>query len=91
MRWDRKLTVFAVLAVILAALAAGLLLWMTQMRIAHASERIEGAAEEGFSRVTERLARTDNVFRVTVNRRGKFESQQKYRGFNPAWLKTMEL
>ena len=90
MRWDRKLTVFAVLAVILAALAAGLLLWMTQMRIAHASERIEGAAEEGFSRVTERLARTDNVFRVTVNRRGKFESQQKYRGFNPAWLKTME-
>ncbi len=90
MRWDRKLTVFAVLAVILAALAAGLLLWATHMRIEHAAERIEGTAEEGFDRMTERLARTDNVFRVTVNRRGKFESQQKYRRLNPAWLRRVE-
>ena len=90
MRWDRKLTIFAVLTVVLAALAAGLLLWSTYMRIEHAAERIEGAAEEGFSRLTERLGRTDNVFRVTVNRRGKFESQQKYRRFNPAWLLSME-
>ena len=90
MRWDKKLTVFAVLALVLALAAAGALLWGTNRRMAHAAERIEGAAEEGFGRLMDRIARTDNVFRVNVNRRGKFEAQQRYRGFNPAWLKQME-
>jgi hypothetical protein len=90
MRWDRKLTLFAVLALAVCVAAAGLLLWGTNRRMVHAAERIEGAAEEGFERLTERIARADNVFRVNVNRRGKFEAQQRYRGFNPAWLKRME-
>lgn len=89
MRWDRKLAVFAIVALILTAAAAGFLLWMTHARITSAADRIEGAAEEGFARLTERLRRTDNVFRVNVNRRGKFEAQQRYRGLNPAWLKQM--
>ena len=90
MRWDRKLAVFAAFALVIAAAAAGLLLWRTQVRMNHAAERIEGAAEEGFARMTERLQRSDNVFRASVNRRGKFEAQQKYRSFNPAWLKRLE-
>ena len=89
MRWDKKLTVFAVVALVIAVSAAGLLLWVTGRRMANAAERIEGVAEEGFGRLAERVARADNVFRVNVNRRGKFEAQQRYRGFNPAWLKSL--
>ena len=89
MRWDRKLAVFAVLTVIAAVLAAGLLIWTTHMGMLRAADRIEGAAEEGFFRMTDRLTRTENVFRVSVNRRGKFEAQQKYRSFNPGWLREL--
>ena len=89
MRWDRKLTVFAVLTVTACVLAAGLLLWTTHRGMLRAADRIEGAAEEGFFRMTERLARIENVFRVSVNRRGKFEAQQRYRSFSAAWLKEL--
>ena len=90
MRWDRKLTVFAVLALAVCAAAAGLLLWSTNREMARAAARIEGAAEEGFGRLADRVAQARNVFRVSVNRRGKFEAQQRYRSFNPAWLRSME-
>ncbi len=90
MRWDRKLKTFSVFALILVVLAAGALLWFTHQRMEYAAQRIAGQAEEGFERFTERVSRTENIFRVNVNRRGKFETQQKYRGFRPAWLREAE-
>ncbi len=89
MRWDRRLTSFAVFALIVILAAAGALLWFTHLRMVAASERIAGEAREGYEHLMERLERTDNVFRVNVNRRGRFEMQQKYRGFRAAWLRQL--
>ena len=82
MKWDRKLKTFAVCVLLLILSAAGILLF-------YSGQRIRSAAEEGCRLLLERLARTDNIFRVNVNRRGKFESQLPYRNFNPAWLKEL--
>ena len=89
MRWDRKLKVFSIFAMVLVMLAAGTLLWFTHRRMEYAAQRIAGQAEEGFARFMERVSRPENVFRVNVNRRGKFETQQKYRGFRASWLREL--
>ncbi len=91
MRWDRKLTRFAAAAVILIAVLAAVLLFFTYAGMNRVTERIAGEAEEGFRSMTARIeARTSDVFRVTVARRGKFESQLRYRDFSPAWLRSLE-
>ena len=89
MRWDRKLAVFSVCALLVVLAAAGALFWFTQRSMANVSERIAGAAEEGYDHLLARAGRAENVFRVSINRRGKFESQQKYRRFDPSWLREM--
>ena len=89
MRWDRKLAVFSVFALLFILAAAGTLLWFTHRSVTNISDRIAGEAEEGYDRLMKRTARAENIFRVSVNRRGKFESQQKYRGFDPAWLREL--
>ena len=91
MRWDRKLTVFAAGAVLLVALLAAGLLFLTANRMGNVSERIAGAAEEGYADLMDRVAKAENVFRVNVSRRGKFEGQQKYRALRPEWFSEMEI
>ena len=91
MRWDRKLIRFAAAAVVLIALLAGVLLFFTVHSMNHVTERIAGEAEEGFRSMTARIGeRPADVFRVTIARHGKFESQLRYRDFNPAWLCSLE-
>ena len=89
MRWDRKLAAFALAATLLLAALAGGLIFLTHLSMGNVTERIAGAAEEGFASLRERLEKPENVFRVNVTRRGKFEGQQKYRAFDPAWLREM--
>ena len=91
MRWDRKLTMFAAAAVILIAALAAVLLLLTQTSMNHAAERIAGEAEEGYADLMKRVSAADNVFRVNVTRRGKFEGQQKYRALRPEWFREMEI
>ena len=52
MRWDRKLTVFAAGAVLLVALLAAGLLFLTVNRMGNVSERIAGAAGAGAAFLT---------------------------------------
>ena len=89
MHWDRKLTVFAAAALILVLAAGGLLAYFTFGSLGDGGERVRGNADEGFAMLTERLADPEQIAHVKINRRGKFESAEKYSGFNPAWLREM--
>ena len=59
MRWDRKLTVFSICALLIVLAAAGTLFWFTQRSMANVSERIAGAAEEGYDRLLARAGRAE--------------------------------
>ena len=90
-RWDKKLTAFAVVVVALVIAGAGLLIFFTNQRINTVEDRIAGAAEEGYASLLARIEkRTSDVFQVSVTRKGRFEGQQKYRKFNVEWLKELE-
>ncbi|MBQ8333741.1 MAG: hypothetical protein IJX93_08210 [Clostridia bacterium] len=91
MRWDRKLTGFAIAVTILLAAAAVCMVVITGAGVRFSVDRIGDRAAEGFESLLERVERTENVSQVIVNRRGKFEEQDKYDGFDSAWLAEMEL
>ena len=90
MRWDRKLAALAAVVLILAAVAAGALIFFTQRGIETASARIAGEAQAGYEDFLARVKKPENIFSVTIARRGKFEGQRKYRDFQKAWLTQME-
>ena len=91
MHWDRKLAVFAAAALIAALLAAGVLAYFTMHSIGDGGERIRGQADDGFRLLYERLSDPEQIAHVKIARRGKFESSSKYRDFDPAWMREMEL
>lgn len=91
MRWDRRLAVFTVAALILVTAAVVGLIWMTSVGIKSSGERIAGRADEGFADLMERVSDLDNVGHPMISRRGKFETQDRYEDFDENWLNTMIL
>lgn len=91
MRWDRKLTGFAIAVTILLAAAAVFMVIITGSGVRFSVDRIEDRAAEGFESLIERVERPENVSQVIINRRGKFEDQAKYDAFDPAWLTEIAL
>lgn len=91
MRWDRKLTGFAIAVTILIAAAAVFMVVLTGTGVRFSVDRIEDRAADGFVSLLERVERVENVSQVIINRRGKFEDQKLYRDFDPVWLQSMEL
>lgn len=87
MHWDRRILVLGLCAIVLAAAALGIMIYKTSVSISDSVERIAGLSEEGFEKLSARL---ENGFvRVSINRRGKFESQRKYREFSADMLSEM--
>lgn len=87
MHWDRRILVLGLCAIILAAAALGITIYKTSVSISDSGDRIAGLSEEGFEKLSARL---ENGFvRVSINRRGKFESQRKYREFSVDMLSDM--
>ena len=95
MKWDKKLAALAVMVIALVIAGTAVLIYYTNQRIDTAAERIAGAAEEGFEKMT---ARIDEYLEkspwklsgIMVAKAGRFEGQQKYRGFDRAWLKELD-
>lgn len=89
MHWDRKILAFGLCAIILAAAVLGIVLYKTNASIIGSGERIAGLSEEGFEKLSARLE--SGVVRVSINRRGKYESQRKYRDFSVELLSGMTM
>ena len=95
MKWDKKLAALAIVVVVLVAAGTAVLIYYTNQRIGTASDRIASAAEEGYAKL---MARVDECLEkspwkfsgVMVAKTGWFEGQEKYRGFDLAWLKELE-
>ena len=91
MKWDKKLTALAAAVVALVIAGTVLLVVFTNRQIGTAADRIAGAAELGFTKMTARITeRTSDVWGVSVAKSGRFEGQEKYRAFDPAWLRELE-
>ena len=89
MHWDRKLTIFSVLALVLVLAAAVCLVLYTSRSLGDGGERVRGNADEGFRRFSERVKTPDSIAHVKITRRAKFESAEKYRDFDPLWLREL--
>lgn len=91
MRWDRRLAVFTVAALIIVTAAVAGLIWMTTVSIESSGERIAGRADEGFADLMERVSDSENIGHTMIARRGKFDTQDRYESFDESWLTRMTL
>jgi len=91
MKWDRKLTAFAVAVTLFLAAAAVLAVFVTDSGVRSSADRIAARASEGFQSLYGRVQSPENVSQVIINRRGKFDDQAVYGDFDSEWLRSMEL
>lgn len=91
MKWDRKLLIIGIAAVVFLLAAMGVVAIVTFRGIESSADRIEGRAAEGFESLSERLGSAENISDMyTISKRGHYADRTKYGDFDVSVLQGME-